>query len=321
MKQSGANVSYIHQDSLSGTSVISDSSGNLLSAISYQPFGQTLSGSVPTDIKFTGQRLDSTGLYYYGARYYDAEIGRFISPDTDVPDFTNPQALNRYSYVLNNPLRYTDPTGNTWYDDGSGDMVWIDDNTPPPYGFVNPYEPPSGQGQGSEDNSGDGGDSGDGGEGGSGTSGSGSGSGSSSATTQVTLPASGSTSSKTGSSGPTIPTIPKAALPSVPGTAGATDGSKAPPREDIAGLAFETLEMFGHQALAFAMSGVVFGVGLAIAGIGIGTSPTGVGIGVAVGGIELMGAGGAGMLAVGYGMKETWNNLDFGNRWRRALGW
>lgn len=69
-------------------------------------------GSIGTDRLFTGQRLDSTGLYYYGARYYDPAIGRFISPDPVVQDFTNPQTLNRYSYVLNNPLKYTDPSGN-----------------------------------------------------------------------------------------------------------------------------------------------------------------------------------------------------------------
>jgi len=48
---------------------------------------------------------------YYGARYYDYILGRFISADTIVPGAMNPQALNRYSYVLNNPLKYTDPTG------------------------------------------------------------------------------------------------------------------------------------------------------------------------------------------------------------------
>jgi RHS repeat-associated protein len=63
---------------------------------------------------FTGQRLDGTGLYYYGARYYDPEIGRFISPDTIIPDPANPQALNRYSYCINNPLKYNDPTGHFW---------------------------------------------------------------------------------------------------------------------------------------------------------------------------------------------------------------
>ncbi|MBI4267686.1 MAG: RHS repeat-associated core domain-containing protein [Chloroflexi bacterium] len=75
------------------------------------PFGATRSGSVPTDKKFTGQRLDGTGLYYYGARYYDPTIGRFISADTVVPDFADPQSLNRYSYVYNKPLKYTDPSG------------------------------------------------------------------------------------------------------------------------------------------------------------------------------------------------------------------
>ena len=64
-----------------------------------------------TPKEFTGQRLDSTGLYYYNARYYDATIGRFISPDTEIQNFTNPQNLNRYSYCLNNPLKYVDPSG------------------------------------------------------------------------------------------------------------------------------------------------------------------------------------------------------------------
>jgi RHS repeat-associated protein len=65
-----------------------------------------------TDRLFTGQRLDDTGLYYYGARYYDPTIGRFISADTFIQDYTNPQSLNRYTYAFNNPLIYTDPTGN-----------------------------------------------------------------------------------------------------------------------------------------------------------------------------------------------------------------
>jgi len=50
-------------------------------------------------------------LYDYGARFYDPALGRFISADTVVPGAGNPQALNRYAYVRNNPLRYTDPTG------------------------------------------------------------------------------------------------------------------------------------------------------------------------------------------------------------------
>ena len=78
------------------------------------------------DQKFTGQRLDGTGLYYYNARYYDPAIGRFISADTVVQDFRNPQTLNRYSYCLNNPLKYIDPSGHAVVIKGI-DVRWIYD--------------------------------------------------------------------------------------------------------------------------------------------------------------------------------------------------
>jgi RHS repeat-associated protein len=78
---------YVHQDSLGSTSTMSAS----ISSIAYFPFGSTRTGTVNTDKKFTGQRLDSTGLYYYNARYYDPQIGRFISPDSVVQDYRNPQ--------------------------------------------------------------------------------------------------------------------------------------------------------------------------------------------------------------------------------------
>ena len=62
--------------------------------------------------KYTSKELDnSTGLYFYEARYYDAWLGRFVSADTIVPNPVDPQAFNRYAYVLNNPIRYNDPTG------------------------------------------------------------------------------------------------------------------------------------------------------------------------------------------------------------------
>jgi RHS repeat-associated protein len=67
---------------------------------------------MPTDIGYTGQRLDnSTGLMYYGARYYAQGLGRFISADTIVPGAGNPQAFNRYAYGLDNPVKYIDPSG------------------------------------------------------------------------------------------------------------------------------------------------------------------------------------------------------------------
>ena len=99
--------------------MITDSSGGNVEEIHYYPFGETITdtGSVSVSHKYTSQELDiETGLYYYNARYYDPALGRFISADTIVPDPTNPQALNRYSYVLNNPLKYTDPSGHGFFD-------------------------------------------------------------------------------------------------------------------------------------------------------------------------------------------------------------
>jgi RHS repeat-associated protein len=51
------------------------------------------------------------GLMDYNARFYSPTLGRFLQPDTIIPDQTNPQAWNRYSYVMNSPIRYNDPTG------------------------------------------------------------------------------------------------------------------------------------------------------------------------------------------------------------------
>jgi len=74
--------------------------------------GVQRNGSTP-DRAYTGQTSDhaETGFYHYNARYYDPEIHRFISADTIIPNPANPQTLNRYSYVGNNPATYTDPTG------------------------------------------------------------------------------------------------------------------------------------------------------------------------------------------------------------------
>ena len=70
------------------------------------------SGSTSLAYRFTGQRWDGViRLYDYNARYYDPATGRFIQPDTIVPNPGNPQDLNRYTYVRNNPVRYSDPTG------------------------------------------------------------------------------------------------------------------------------------------------------------------------------------------------------------------
>jgi RHS repeat-associated protein len=63
---------------------------------------------------FTGKEKDSTGLYYYGARYYDPGVGRFLTRDPLGGTIAVPQTLSRYTYCVNNPVKYIDPTG-LWF--------------------------------------------------------------------------------------------------------------------------------------------------------------------------------------------------------------
>ena len=109
-------TTFFHADHLGSTSLVTNEQGVVKQDYTYYPFGatNTQSGTAENDVhyKYTGQELDgSTHLYFYHARYYDPQIGRFISPDRRVPDPGNPQDFNRYSYVRNNPLLYVDPTG------------------------------------------------------------------------------------------------------------------------------------------------------------------------------------------------------------------
>jgi RHS repeat-associated protein len=113
----------LHGDHLGSSSLTTNAAGSIVSQLRYLPFGGTRweSGSTPTDFQFTGQRKEAgIGLYDYNARYYDPLIGRFVSPDTIVPEAKNPQDLNRYSYTRNNPIRYTDSTGHCLDAGGGG---------------------------------------------------------------------------------------------------------------------------------------------------------------------------------------------------------
>jgi RHS repeat-associated protein len=97
-----------------GSMVILDKSENVVKTMKYLPYGGTAleSGTHDEDYRFNDKELDATGLYYYGARYYDPSLGRFISADTATPgDGFDPQGLNRYSYCRNNPIKYEDPDG------------------------------------------------------------------------------------------------------------------------------------------------------------------------------------------------------------------
>ena len=130
---------YVLSDHLDSTSLLATGSGSVVggSTTRYLPFGGYRPGSAPTqaitDRDFTGQKENmELGLLYYQARFYVPGIGRFASADTLVPDPMNPQSLNRYSYALNNPLRYTDPTGHCGADtaaDGGMDLALFEQCT------------------------------------------------------------------------------------------------------------------------------------------------------------------------------------------------
>ncbi len=109
-------VQYLHADHLGSPVAATDQFGNLVGTQSFFPFGETRPGSTgifDTERGFTGQIFDAgTGLGFYNARYYDTALGRFVSPDSIVPNASSPVDWNRYSYVRNNPTLYIDETGN-----------------------------------------------------------------------------------------------------------------------------------------------------------------------------------------------------------------
>jgi RHS repeat-associated protein len=109
--RTGSTLTYLHADHLGGTALATVSSGSGVIQ-GYRAYGRfRTGGTLPTDHKFTGQKQDASGLYYFNARYYDPELGSFLSPDTLVPDPTNLHDYNRYMAFRGNPMKYTDPTG------------------------------------------------------------------------------------------------------------------------------------------------------------------------------------------------------------------
>jgi RHS repeat-associated protein len=116
---------YFHTDHLGSVSVITNESGVVVERLSYDAWGKRRhpngaddpTGSITSQTSrgFTGhEELDAVGLVHMNGRVYDALVGRMISADPTVPDPMNAQAWNRYSYVGNDPLAFTDPSGFSW---------------------------------------------------------------------------------------------------------------------------------------------------------------------------------------------------------------
>jgi len=139
-KKSTGQVLFHHRDRLGSVHVITDSTGARVQLVEYDPWGSLSREEGAADLtdRLTEQELDrETGLYHFVGRYYDPLLSRFISPDPFAANFAVPQALNRYSYVRNNPVNRIDPTG---FDD-SDDSEEADPDGPPgedPPGETNP---------------------------------------------------------------------------------------------------------------------------------------------------------------------------------------
>ncbi|WP_422025256.1 RHS repeat domain-containing protein [Pyruvatibacter mobilis] len=112
---------YYHGDNLGSISVITDETGTVVERLSYDAWGERRNPdgshnlgiqSAQTNRGYTKhEHLEEVGLVHMGGRIYDAQIARFLSADPHVQDLYKTQSLNRYSYVINNPLAYTDPSG------------------------------------------------------------------------------------------------------------------------------------------------------------------------------------------------------------------
>ena len=133
---------YVTPDHLGSTRLLTNGNGDVVRRYDYLPFGEEIpsgsysrgndyggnqypnagGSSFPGDAashKFTGKERDAeTGLDFFGARYFSGAQGRFTSPDPKMfpHDITDPQSWNKYSYTRNNPLRFTDPNGEDFWD-------------------------------------------------------------------------------------------------------------------------------------------------------------------------------------------------------------
>lgn len=129
-------VRYMHYDALQSVDMITDGYGLIVERRSYDAWGKTrkllwqddnnpatLTQFTLTNRGFTGhEHLEEVGLIHMNGRVYDQELGRFISADPFIqaPYMTN--SFNRYAYVMNNPMKYVDPTG-YWFEDSNGNGV------------------------------------------------------------------------------------------------------------------------------------------------------------------------------------------------------
>lgn len=125
-----SSIEYLHRDHLGSVEAVTDENGNELRIMAYDPFGERRKddwtralniveiGDLADDLRkstsrgYTGhENLDRTGFVHMNGRVYDPQIGRFLSPDPIVQSPGYSQSWNRYSYVMNSPASFNDPSG------------------------------------------------------------------------------------------------------------------------------------------------------------------------------------------------------------------
>jgi RHS repeat-associated protein len=109
--QRGTSTDYDEADGLESITSLTASNGSIAQSYTYDSFGNTTNsnGSLTNFFRYTGREFDTeTNLYYYRARYYDPQVGRFLTEDPLGPSEEGP---NLYAYVSNNPIMNVDPWG------------------------------------------------------------------------------------------------------------------------------------------------------------------------------------------------------------------
>jgi RHS repeat-associated protein len=113
-------VLYFVQDHLGSTNALTDATGNVISSVTYDSFGNS-TGNLATRYQYTGREKDAdTGLYFYRNRWYDSNLGRFLSEDP----IGLSGGINQFGYVDGNPTNFSDPMGleKSWWSQQADSM-------------------------------------------------------------------------------------------------------------------------------------------------------------------------------------------------------
>ena len=109
----GEDSYFYHTDGLGSIKNLTNTNAIVENTYEYDDYGNvTQSGNIENPYTYTGREWEAAiGLYYYRTRFYDAEVGRFLTKDVEFGNIRRPSSFNRYNYVEGNPINYVDPTG------------------------------------------------------------------------------------------------------------------------------------------------------------------------------------------------------------------